>query len=200
MDDETRGKIFDPFFTTKEPGKGTGLGLSVVFGIVKQHKGFITCFSEPGRGTTFTVYVPLVNSAAEQRGPEAPLEIVRGRETILLAEDDEGVRALAKEILEDAGYRVHTAADGLEAVERYREVGAGVDLLILDLMMPRKNGGEALEEIRRINPGCKAIFISGYTADILQNKGMVAEGIPLVGKPMSPNVLLGMVRKVLDEG
>jgi PAS domain S-box-containing protein len=198
MDEETRTRIFDPFFTTKETGKGTGLGLAMVFGIIKQHKGFIDCYSEVGKGSTFTVYLPLAHHKDEQEAVEAPKDMARGKEAILLAEDDGGVRALAREILEDAGYKVHTAEDGVEAVERYREIGAEVDLLVFDLMMPRKNGREALEEIRAINPGCRALFMSGYTADILKNKGIGEAGIPIIGKPMSPNVMLDMVRKALD--
>src|SRR5262249_19789612 len=146
--------IFEPFFTTKEPGKGTGLGLAMVFGIIKQHQGWIECKSEPGKGTIFDIYVP---RAAEPVSVPAPLPLgdgVRGgTETILLADDEEVVGRLAMTILERLGYKVLCAQDGAEAVDIYRQRARDIDLVILDLAMPRLSGADALRELRKINPG-----------------------------------------------
>ncbi|GFO55696.1 hypothetical protein GMSM_27030 [Geomonas sp. Red276] len=197
MDEATREKIFEPFFTTKPSGQGTGLGLSIVYGIVKQHQGYITVYSEPGQGTTFNIYLPLVDfvpvaDAVERR--EAP----GGSETILVAEDDPGVRTLLRSVLTGAGYRVFEAENGAEAVERFREHREEIDLLILDVVMPGKNGREALEEIRKVAPGTGALFISGYTADIVDRNGLVESGTELVMKPLLPDQLLATVRERLD--
>jgi PAS domain S-box-containing protein len=200
MNEAVRQRIFEPFFTTKEPGRGTGLGLSIVYGIVKQHGGFINVFSEPGRGTTFKIYLPLIRrAAAEEPAEEAPAAAcLGGSETILLAEDDARVRRLTREILERFGYRVIEAADGVEAVARFKEHSGAVALVVLDLMMPRKSGREAYEEIRQVRCDVRALFTSGYTAYVVQRQRILEEGLDFVSKPVEPAVFLKKVREVLD--
>jgi CheY-like chemotaxis protein len=203
MDVETLKRIFDPFFTTKEVGKGTGLGLSVVYGIVNQHEGFINVSSEPGRGTIIKTYLPmLVKAGAGVELTKASREIFpaapRGVETILVAEDDEALREMMEQLLGGKGYRVILAVDGADAVQKFKENKDRVDLLLFDLIMPKKNGKEALDQIRAIRPDIKAIFSSGYTADIIQQKTAIGDDVPLVLKPVSPFVLLETIRSVLD--
>jgi CheY-like chemotaxis protein len=198
MDEKTRNRIFEPFFTTKEVGKGTGLGLSMVYGIVKQHNGYITVDSEPGKGTTFKIYLPLVRPSAEEKNTKQPAAAARGTETVLLAEDDVAVRNLTRSVLEDFGYRVIEAADGEEAVRKFGENKGAVDLLVLDIIMPKKNGKEAYQEIRKIQPDIRALFTSGYTADIVHKKGILDTGLDFVLKPITPTEFLKKVREVLD--
>ncbi|HJV64196.1 MAG TPA: response regulator [Geomonas sp.] len=199
MDAETKKRIFEPFFTTKEVGKGTGLGLSIVYGIVKQHNGFINVYSEPGRGTTFSIYLPLAKgeqlAKAEQPAAEYP---VGGTETILLAEDDAVVRELSRSVLTEFGYRVIQAGNGEEAVQRFLENQDDIQLLLLDIVMPRMNGKEAYDEIRKLRPGVKALFLSGYPAEVIGNTGLVEEGANLIMKPVHPQDLLRRIRKELD--
>lgn len=198
MDKKTLQKIFEPFFTTKEVGKGTGLGLSIVYGVIKQHNGYINVYSEPGAGTTFRIYLPLSAEALEEKalqGDEAP---IGGSETILIAEDSEEVRNLTKSILEEFGYTVITAVDGEEAVERFMENRDRIGLLLFDVIMPRKNGKEAYDEIRKTAADVKAIFLSGYTEEIIQKKGLFEEGLSLVSKPIAPTLLLKKIRETLD--
>jgi PAS domain S-box-containing protein len=191
------GHIFEPFFTTKDVGKGTGLGLAIVYGIVKQHHGFINAYSEPGKGTTFRIYLPLTDLAPEERrhGMTAPPS--GEGETILLAEDNEDIRNFFRELLLDNGYRVVVASDGVETVEQYRAHGEEIRLLLLDVIMPRMKGKEAYDEIRAIDPGVKALFMSGYTADTMSRKGIVTEGLEFISKPLSPRALLVRIREVL---
>ncbi|MBP1772294.1 MAG: sensor histidine kinase response regulator [Holophagaceae bacterium] len=200
MSEAIREKIFDPFFTTKEQGKGTGLGLSIVYGIVKQHEGAINVYSEPGKGTTFRIYLPLVAIPVETERPEQGTPPQGGTETILLAEDDQGVRTLTTTYLREFGYRVIEAVDGRDAVETYTEHAGEIDLLILDVIMPKMSGKDAFDAIRAQHPEAKALFISGYTADALHRKGIFEEGIQFLAKPMSPFELLKKVRSLLDEG
>ncbi|HBG04306.1 MAG: hypothetical protein A2075_14120 [Geobacteraceae bacterium GWC2_58_44] len=197
MDERTREKIFEPFFTTKEVGHGTGLGLSIAYGIVKQHDGYINVYSEPGRGTTFNIYLPLVAGSQEAIRIEPP-QIAGGSETILLAEDDEGVRALVRTVLTGSGYRVIEARDGEDAVVKFREHRELIDLLVMDVIMPKKNGKEAFLEISAMKPGTKAVFVSGYTADIIDKNGLIDAGLHLISKPLLPNQLLAKVRELLD--
>lgn len=197
MDEETRERIFDPFFTTKEVGKGTGLGLSMVYGIVTQHEGFVTVDSEPGKGTVVRIYLPIVASQATAEQPEKKPSVQGNRETILIAEDDRDVRKLSKLILERNGYTVIEAGDGAEAVRRFLENRERIDLVLLDVVMPKKNGQAVYEEILGVRPGMKALFISGYTQDIINRKGIVDEGINFIAKPLKPEELLAKVREVL---
>jgi two-component system cell cycle sensor histidine kinase/response regulator CckA len=201
MDEETRLRIFEPFFTTKEVGKGTGLGMAVVYGIVNKHDGYIKVYSERGKGTTFRIYLPLIASVAGEvrMGSEAG-HIRMGTESILLAEDDETVREIAVEILQDFGYEVIVAVDGEEAVRIYRENRDRIQLLLFDLIMPKKTGKEAYDEIREIEPDIKVIFSSGYAPEIIRQKGLMDNNITLIYKPYSRTDLLKKVRIVLDGG
>ena len=201
MSAETRRKIFDPFFTTKGAGKGTGLGLSVVYGIVNQHEGFIDVYSEPGFGTSFKIYLPIISSEAgeEEKACEESIP-TRGTETILLAEDDESVRGLVRNVLEKQGYTVIEAVDGADAVKRFMENRETIDLLLFDLIMPRMNGKEAYDEIKQWRPGLKVIFASGYAPDIVREKMCFETGIVMISKPIMLNALLKKIRTLLDEG
>lgn len=198
MDAATREHIFEPFFTTKEVGKGTGLGLSVVFGIIKQHDGFIDVYSEPDQGTTFKIYLPLISSSPKQEQQGEEEYPAGGTETILLAEDDAAVRAITRKVLEDFGYKVITAHDGQDAVDKYRENKDRIQLLLFDLIMPKKSGKGAYDEIRAIRPDIKILFQSGYAPDVVRQKVLLEEKMALVFKPVSPIMLLKQVRNVLD--
>jgi PAS domain S-box-containing protein len=197
IDESTMKRIFEPFFTTKEVGKGTGLGLASVYGAVKQHNGYITVSSTLSKGTTFDIYFPLIDTPRPQRASAAP-EILGGTETILLVEDDPDVRYMMTTILESQGYATMEAIDGEDAIRIYHERGKKVDLIILDVVMPRKNGKEALDEITHINPAVKAIFMSGYTGDVIIDKGIQRECVDFLQKPLSATALLAKVREVLD--
>ncbi len=199
MDEATRERIFEPFFTTKEVGKGTGLGLAVSYGIIKQHEGYIAVYSEPGRGTTFRIYLPLVQpEAAEVILKPLEEDPVGGTEIILLAEDDDALRVLTKKLLTEFGYTVIEAVDGLETVARFRERNAEIDLILSDLIMPKMNGKEAIDEIRKIRPEIRVIFSSGYAPETLEEKVSLEKGVNIISKPVSPRELLRKVRKVLD--
>jgi len=197
MDEATQERIFNPFFTTKEVGKGTGLGLSTVYGIIKQHNGYIEVESEPGRGTTFRIYFPVVH-AKEQTKESLPLTTRGGTETILVAEDNLAVRNLIREILTMSGYEVIEAVDGEDAVQKFIEHGDAIAAMILDVVMPKKNGKEVYEEIGKIRPGIKVIFTSGYTGDIVLDKGIRDDIVDFIKKPLLPDELLLKVREVLD--
>ena len=198
MDGSTKEKMFEPFFTTKEPGKGTGLGLSVIYGIVKQHNGFIEVQSEPGEGTTFLVYFPVAKSKTELKTDR--ISAYRGgNETILIAEDSDDVRRLTGEVLRKSGYRVIEAVDGQQAISLFLENSGSIDLVILDVVMPNKNGREVYNEITMIRPRIKVLFVSGYTADVLIDKGIPDRSIEYLAKPLSPVLLLGKVREILDK-
>jgi PAS domain S-box-containing protein len=198
MDEETRQRIFEPFFTTKEVGKGTGLGLSVAYGIIKQHNGFITCYSEPERGTTFRIYLPIINEPAEQSKFTPGVLPRGGTETILLAEDDAMTRKLCRLLLENSGYKVIEAANGEEAVAQFLALKDEIRLVLIDVIMPRMNGREAAIRMEQISPGIKVIFISGYTADIFNKTEIFEEGINFLSKPISYKDLLVAVRNLLD--
>jgi PAS domain S-box-containing protein len=197
MDERTRERIFEPFFTTKEVGRGTGLGLAMVYGIVKQHGGSIQVYSEEGRGTTFKIYLPVASPLAETE-PVEPPPVEGGTETILLAEDDITVRRLTSSILEQSGYTVIQAENGEDAVNKFMANREKVRLLILDVIMPKKNGKEVYEKIRIFKPDIKALFFSGYTADIIHQKGLLDRGLDLLLKPVPMNDLLRRVRTILD--
>lgn len=196
-----RQKIFEPFFTTKVVGKGTGLGLAMVFGIIAQHGGSIDVESEPGHGTTIFVRLPIVEElpgGPEESIPATVPEAAGNSDTILLVEDNEITREVLREILEDAGYKVLIAIDGEEAVAIYREKRQEIDLLLLDVIMPRMNGRETLEGIRRLCPPVRYLFMSGYTADLLHSKGEVEEELNFIAKPVIAEEFLRKVRSVLD--
>ena len=196
MDEATREKIFDPFFTTKALGKGTGLGLATVYGIVKQHNGYITLESESNAGAIFDIYLPRVKmNAAREREETAPA--ATGNETILVAEDNPEVMQLMREALQQYGYSVIEAGDGAAAVETYKK-HRHIDLVILDSVMPKKNGREVFEEIRRMNPHLRVLFISGYTKDVMLEKGFEEKTFDFITKPLSLNTLLQKIREILN--
>ncbi len=198
MSEDVRKRIFDPFFTTKDKSRGTGLGLATVYGIVKQHNGGVTVYSEPGYGSTFKVYLPA--SREVFRPPTTPTDVtpLRGDETILLVDDEEIIRALCSSVLTRHGYRVMAAADGREALQVYSQHERDIDLVILDLSMPNLSGMETLERLRAFRPDVRVILSSGYSLDtshdLLQQKG-VSGFIP---KPYQPQDLVRMVRQALD--
>ncbi|WP_328758781.1 PocR ligand-binding domain-containing protein [Geomonas diazotrophica] len=199
MDRTTRDRIFEPFFSTKAVGKGTGLGMSIVYGIVKQHKGFINVYSEPGEGTTFKIYLPEAAAEAGALAGEPHLAApVPGTETVLVAEDDASVRGLVESLLKKYGYRVVLAVDGGDCVQKFLEHRGRIDLVLMDVIMPGKNGREAFEEIRRIDPAAKVLYSSGYTADFMKKRGVFDESVDLIMKPVQPMALLHKVREVLD--
>ncbi len=198
MDKETADKIFEPFFTTKDPGKGTGLGLAMVYGIVKQHNGYINIYSELNRGTTFKIYFPLIKEEVEETEQIEIATLSGGTETVLVAEDDEEARKMVKTVLEAYGYKVIESVDGEDAVRKFRENKAAIQLLILDVIMPKKNGKAAFDEIKKERPEMKALFTSGYTADIIHKKGILEEKLNFISKPFSPQDILIKVRDILD--
>jgi CheY-like chemotaxis protein len=182
-------------------GKGTGLGLAVVYGIIKQHEGFINVCSEPDAGTTFKIYLPLISSEVRREEIEQVEEtFLRGTETILLVEDDASTRELIRIILKNEGYTVIEAVDGKEAVEMFMKNRETIHLLLSDLIMPRMNGKEAYDEMKVWRPDLKAVFVSGYAPDIVRQKMTLDTGVTLISKPILPNVLLKKVRNLLDEG
>jgi two-component system cell cycle sensor histidine kinase/response regulator CckA len=198
MDTATQARIFEPFFTTKESGKGTGLGLSTVFGIVKQSDGDIWVYSEPGRGTTFKVYLPRVDEALAEE-PAVKMEaIAGGTETILLVEDADSLRELAREILEGQGYTVIEAHSGSAALDELERRDGPVDLLLTDLVMPAMSGRELADQITGRHPGTKVLYMSGYTDDSLERHGALQSAMAFVEKPFTIDGLLRKVRDVLD--
>jgi CheY-like chemotaxis protein len=201
MDEETRQQIFEPFFTTKEPGKGTGLGLSMVYGIVKQSGGNIWVYSEEGRGTTFKIYFPRVTAEAEEyRRASQNLQVPGGSETILLVEDAEWVRTLARRVLETAGYRV-LEADSADAAIKLCESSntrERIDLLLTDVVMPGMSGNDMSRVLLAKQPGMPVLYMSGYTDDAIVQHGVLEAGINFIQKPFTPDALGLKVREVLD--
>jgi PAS domain S-box-containing protein len=192
-------KIFEPFFTTKEMGKGTGLGLSTVYGIVKQNDGFIYVASEPGKGTTFKIYLPRFEAeTAQVPSEEAAGKRPIGTETILLVEDDESVLDLGKMILENLGYTVLAARTPGLALRLAGEHPGDIRLLITDLVMPEMNGREMAEHLRVVRPNLKCLYMSGYTADVIAHRGLLDEGVNFIRKPFGSDDLAARVRQVLD--
>jgi PAS domain S-box-containing protein len=192
--------IFEPFFTTKEQGKGTGLGLSTVYGIVKQHEGMINAYSELNKGTTFKVYLPVSERAAIDVGSKIKEPVPLGNERILVAEDSEEVRSLAREILEKAGYQVIEARDGQQAIEMIENgEGATVAAYLLDVVMPKKSGWDVYKTLCRIRPGCRVLFMSGYSENAVHTNYVLKSGHRLVQKPFSRETLLKEIRKTIEE-
>ena len=198
MDEATKAHIFEPFFTTKEVGKGTGLGLAIVYGIVKQHNGFIGIESAPGKGTRFSIFLPLAElpSCPDPQAALAPVPH-RGTGTVLVVEDAPEVRRLTRQVLESHGYQVIEAVDGADALEKFRAHQGVVKLVIMDVVMPRLNGKEAFAEISRIRPDTKVLFTSGYTPNDVNRKGILFGKDNFIAKPCLPQTLLKMVGDLL---
>jgi PAS domain S-box-containing protein len=192
---ESLDHVFEPFFTTKP--HGTGLGLATVYGTVQRHGGFVHVYSEVGKGTAFKVYLPVADRDAGDVGPKVEDPVIGGTETILVAEDEERVRAVVVRILQRAGYKVITAKDGEEAVRCFREAEGQIHLVLIDAVMPNKNGADAITEIRAMAPDMVAVLSSGY-ADALGTPGTLGPGVEFLSKPYEPDVLLRVVRKQLD--
>jgi CheY-like chemotaxis protein len=199
MDELTQQRIFEPFFTTKEAGKGTGLGLATVHGIVSQHRGWVEVVSAPGQGTTFSVILPATDKIAEvESRTEASQPIARGTETILLVEDEPGVRLTIGQFLRRTGYNVLEAANGVEAITLWRQHRPGIHLLFTDMVMPEgMTGLELAERLLAEKADLKVIITSGYSADLL-NLGKLAAGILYLPKPTPPARLAAAVRECLD--
>jgi CheY-like chemotaxis protein len=198
MDEATRAQIFEPFFTTKGIGEGTGLGLATVYGIVKQHNGFIEVYSEPGNGASFLVYFPSVElpSAVKRNDPETPS--AGGTETILVAEDEVGALTIIERLLTVAGYRVLTACDGEDAVRTFEQHAEEIDLVIMDVVMPRLGGREAMDRILATHPRTRFLFSSGYSEGSIHTDFVINQGVRLIAKPYRKPVLLRAVRELLD--
>lgn len=198
MDAETQARIFEPFFTTKELGKGTGLGLSTVYGIVKQSDGFVWVYSEPGHGTTFKIYLPQVDAEKTTKAKPVDEAAHNGSETILVVEDDDVVRKLAREILETAGYDVLVADQGDEAMRLCIEDPQEIHLLLSDVVMPGASGKEVAERLISLRPEMKVLFMSGYTDEAIVHHGVLDSKVEFIQKPFSPAALCRRVREVLD--
>ena len=199
MEKSTLEHIFEPFYTTKEIGKGTGLGLAIVYGIVKNHNGYIMCYSEAGEGTTFKVYLPVVEQEATLEDERDDVPQIGGTETILIVDDDERIRNLGREVLSNVGYSVVVAPDGESTLDLYSEKMDDIDLIILDLMMPGMGGQKCLKKLLDIDPMVKVIVASGYSP-----KGPAKDAIDggakgFLGKPYELTQMLEMVREILDK-
>lgn len=199
MDAATQARIFEPFFTTKAAGQGTGLGLATAYGIVQQSGGHILVSSEPGRGATFEIFLRSAPPRqTESRAPRPPAETAPGRETVLLVEDEEGVRNVTRRMLERGGYGVLTAGSGAEALGIAEEHGRGIHLLLTDVVMPGSNGRDVAERLTRLCPGLRVLYMSGYTDDVIAHRGVLEPGVHFIPKPFRPGALLAKVREVLD--
>jgi DNA-binding response OmpR family regulator len=198
MDAATVDRLFEPFFTTKDLGKGTGLGLATVYGIVKQHEGFLNVYSEVGKGTTFRVYFSSSTGRASQPQPDIAMISATGSETILVAEDHEGIREVANEILSSHGYTTILAADGQEALRLFRQDPTRIDLVILDVAMPGLSGTEAFTQMSAIRPVLPVVFTSGHTSESASLNSKIAAGAVFLQKPYALKALSRIVRRTLD--
>jgi two-component system, cell cycle sensor histidine kinase and response regulator CckA len=198
MDKATLARLFEPFFTTKPVGQGTGLGMATVFGIVKQNNGFINVYSEPGKGTTVKVFLPRAHAPEEAPAAESREPPARGSETLLLVEDEPALLGLARMTLERSGYRVLAAASPAEALRACESHAGAIALLITDVVMPGMNGRELHQRLIAMRPGLRALYMSGYTADIIAHRGIVDEGVAFLPKPFTPQDLVRRVREALD--
>jgi CheY-like chemotaxis protein len=201
MDEEIRSRIFEPFFTTKDRGSGTGLGLSTVYGIVKQSNGYVWVYSEPGHGTAFKIYFPrMKEKGVPEEKEQTPVGNLDGSETILIVEDDERLRFLAKKILQRHGYKILEFESGDEALEAIKAYEGPIHLLITDVVMPGMSGKETAENLQTLLPDVRVIYMSGYLDDTIVRHGILSPGVNFLEKPFSPKGLAGIVRKVLNQG
>jgi CheY-like chemotaxis protein len=202
IDHDTQERLFEPFFTTKVQGKGSGLGLSIVYGIVKQHGGSISVYSEPGKGTTFKLYLPRVLEVEaqpiERHLPRSDVH-PRGGETILIVDDNDMVRSTASEMLRRLGYRVLTADSAEEAYRVAASDDGPIDLLLTDVILPKSNGKEVFARLKAVRRGLKVLYMSGYTSNVIVHHGVVDEGVHFVQKPLSLQILSTKIREVLDQ-
>ena len=198
MDHDATSKIFEPFFTTKEVGKGTGLGLAMVYGIIKQHEGYIVVNSELGRGSTFQIYLAAMKMEEDAIEVTSETGIPYGTETILVAEDDDKLRKLYEVVLTQHGYKVMSARDGEEAIVQFIKNKDNIGLVMLDMIMPKKSGKETYDAIKEIRPEARFLFLSGYTADRLDTGTLTSEDVSIISKPVSPKDLLHKLREILD--
>jgi len=199
MSPEVRARLFEPFFTTKEVNKGTGLGLAVVHGVVKDAGGHIDVYSEIGIGTTFKIYLPRVGSAtASMTVPSEPDPAPAGTETVLLVEDEAGVRGLTRHALAGWGYRLLEATNGADALRVASEFGGQIDLLVTDVVMPDMGGRQLAERLLAVRPTMKVLYVSGYTDDAVVRHGILEKHVQFLQKPFSPVALAHKVRQVLD--
>jgi two-component system, cell cycle sensor histidine kinase and response regulator CckA len=199
MDHDTLGHVFEPFFTTKGVGHGTGLGLSTVYGIVKQSDGYVWAYSEPGRGSTFKVYLPVTGADASSLAAPAPSPLRAGRgESVLLVEDDEGVRRMTRRALEQGGYRVLEAANGLAALEQLTSTGGRIGLVLTDVVMPGMSGRDLADRIAELRPGTPVLFTSGYTDGEIVRRGLLHPEAAFIQKPFGPDVIVRIVRERLE--
>jgi two-component system cell cycle sensor histidine kinase/response regulator CckA len=198
MDQDTQARIFEPFFTTKEQGKGTGLGLSTVYGVVKQSGGFIWVYSEVGKGTSFKIYLPRVDQPIDATGTTLNYaEVPRGTETVLLAEDENDVRELAREFLEAAGYTVIEARNGQEALKLAAERSDEIDLLVSDLVMPGMTGQQLAALLQQQDASLRVIFMSGYSEHAAAEAAQAGSSVRILTKPFNRMALLRTIREVL---
>ncbi|MCJ7618373.1 MAG: ATP-binding protein [Desulfobacterales bacterium] len=199
MTQEVQKKIFEPFFTTKELGKGTGLGLATIFGIVKQHNGYINVYSESGSGTTFKIYLPLAGEAKEEKKDKKQMSMPQGREIILVVDDAPSICGLVTDTLQPLGYKVLEAYSAKDAIEISKSKKEKIDLLLTDVIMPEMNGKELADALKQMQSDIKVIFMSGYTDNVIIQEGIMESGLILINKPLIPSVLARKLREVLDK-
>jgi CheY-like chemotaxis protein len=199
MDKEIQRRVFDPFFTTKEVGRGTGLGLSSAYGIIRSHGGTINVYSEKGKGATFNTYLPATEKEIPAKEKDLPDEVFRGKETILLADDEEGILEVGEKWLKEMGYEVMLATSGKEAVEVYEEHKDEIDLVVLDMIMPEMGGGEAYDRIKELNPQVRVLLSSGYSIDGRATAILERGCNGFIQKPFDMKALSLEIREILDK-
>lgn len=199
MDAETLDHAFEPFYTTKEVGEGTGLGLATVYGIVKQNNGVIHVYSEVGMGTTFKIYLPRYTGQLPKRKEREESEKTSGKETILIVEDEAAILNLTKRYLEQSGYTILAASNPMEAIGIAHDFEGQIDLLLSDVVMPGMDGKALETKLRKIKPGIKTMFMSGYSANVIEQRGILDEGIEFIEKPFTMRALTSHIRRIFEE-